>query len=203
MTEYRWHTIRCDRCGKRHNVERPNARFCSERCSKAYRRDLAKRRAAAAECPDNLPEGTNLLDARTAPAESGSLPGFQKARIQTLGVVYARPIAGINSVGGPLVGNDSRMNGEPFTFKEDTFPGRKWRVVAGSLQCEAGGGWKDVFQVADGVELSKRLAWLAGKLRAVDARRCRSGASAARPAFAGCHQGHGRRIRTASSTTAP
>jgi hypothetical protein len=56
MTEYVWHTIRCDQCGKRHNVERPNAKFCSERCSKAYRRDLAKRRAAAAECPDKPPE---------------------------------------------------------------------------------------------------------------------------------------------------
>jgi hypothetical protein len=84
-------------------------------------------------------------------------------------VVYARPIAGINSAGDPLVGNNERLSGRPFTLgRDDTIPGRKWRVVDGLLQCEAGGGWKDVFRAADGVELSMRLAWLADKLRAVD-----------------------------------
>ena len=54
------------------------------------------------------------------------------------------------------------MSGEPFTFSEDTIDGRRWRVVDGWLECEAMGGWKAVFEVADGVELARRLAWLSG-----------------------------------------
>jgi hypothetical protein len=46
--KYQWHTIRCKHCGRRHETERPNTKFCSEACSKAYRRDLADRREEAA-----------------------------------------------------------------------------------------------------------------------------------------------------------
>jgi hypothetical protein len=35
-----FHTIKCLRCGKRKNVQRPNAKYCSGACKQAYYRDL-------------------------------------------------------------------------------------------------------------------------------------------------------------------
>jgi len=58
--------------------------------------------------------------------------------------------------------SQSRTSGEPFTFSEDTIEGRRWRVVDGWLECEAMGGWKRVFEVADDTDLVRRLAWLSG-----------------------------------------
>ena len=57
---------------------------------------------------------------------------------------------------------DPRLGGEPFTFPEDTIDGRRWRVADGWLECEAMGGWKRVFEVADSTDLARRLAWLSG-----------------------------------------
>jgi hypothetical protein len=56
----------------------------------------------------------------------------------------------------------SRTSGGPFTFCEDTIDGRRWRVVDGWLECEAMGGWKRVFEIADSTDLARRLAWLSG-----------------------------------------
>jgi hypothetical protein len=64
-----------------------------------------------------------------------------------------------------------------FTFDKDTITGRKWRVVDGWLQCEAMGGWKPVFEVADSTDLARTLAWLSGASvkatrQEMQARRC-------------------------------
>jgi hypothetical protein len=56
----------------------------------------------------------------------------------------------------------SRMSGEPFIFKEDTVPGRRWRVADGWLECDVMGGWKRVFEVADSTDLARSLVWLSG-----------------------------------------
>jgi hypothetical protein len=44
----------------------------------------------------------------------------------------------------------------------DRYTGRQWRVADGWLECEAIGGWQRVFEVADGTELARALAWLSG-----------------------------------------
>lgn len=73
-----WRTIRCRQCNRRHRVEKHNAKYCSDSCSKAYRRDLARRRKQAASCPDKPRECTYLPPARTRALESRSLPGLLK-----------------------------------------------------------------------------------------------------------------------------
>jgi hypothetical protein len=62
----------------------------------------------------------------------------------------------------PLRGNNPRLTGEPFTFDKDTIAGRKWRVDAGWLECEAAGGWRRVVEVADSTDLALAIAWLSG-----------------------------------------
>jgi hypothetical protein len=98
--KYQWHTIRCKHCGRRHETERPNTKFCSEACSKAYRRDLADRREEAAmvqeaatgdaardsrmpgQEPASSDRGIMVPDARTACPEIEAQSQSQEAHFQ-------------------------------------------------------------------------------------------------------------------------
>ena len=89
----------------------------------------------------------NVPDAVTEPSE-GCQSQSQSLRIQTLGPSHGSVAAG--------------LNGEPFQLESDTIDERLWRVSDGWLQCDALGGWKDVFPVSSAVELARRIAWLTG-----------------------------------------
>jgi hypothetical protein len=158
VARYHWRTIRCRQCGRRHQAERPNAIFCSPRCKQAHHRDLKLRRHAVTLAV----EGIEVAHAVTRPPEAGGFRGFQRVRFQHPLLVFSHLRSGSNSAGDPLVGNDPRLNGQPFTFDEDTIPGRKWRVAEGWLQVEVMGGHTRIFEIADSTDLARRLAWLSG-----------------------------------------
>jgi hypothetical protein len=79
--KYRWHTIRCKRCGRRRETERPDTKFCSEACSKAYRRDLAERRDQAAMVQEVAP----LVSRMPGQADAAEQPGPMVPDARTAG----------------------------------------------------------------------------------------------------------------------
>jgi hypothetical protein len=141
---YRWHTIRCRRCHRRHETERPNTKFCSEACSKAYRRDLADWTAATPPDARTDAGGKIVPDARTSPSESGGNSRSQEAYFQDPQDL-------------------PNLDGKPFTIQADTIPGRRWRVSECQLQCNGGmGGWMSVCRIPGSVALARMIAWLSG-----------------------------------------
>jgi hypothetical protein len=129
----------CAVCDTTFRAKRLDAKTCSAKCRKASSR--CPRTVQDSDVTDNPGESTSPADV----TDNG--PGIPPV---------SEPVLVVRAVA------DQRVDGQPFTFADDTIPGRRWRVVAGHLQCEALGGWKDVFEVGDSAALDRALAWLSG-----------------------------------------